>query len=127
MQTDRTKNAIKIDSHLFAIWVQGELAKKSQNNLAKSLDVSSQTVIRWKQGDVKQLYEETLQGIADYRQVSLQQVIQEFGCEEKKTITNPIGIQEIIRQIEGLSPHELVIISRVATERLAAIAESATA
>lgn len=127
MENDRTKNAIKIDAHLFAIWVQGELAKKSQNKLAKSLDVSSQTVIRWKQGDVKQLYEETLQAIADYRQMSFQEILQEFGYKEKKPITNPISIQEIIRQMEGLSPHELVIISRVATERLAAIAESASA
>jgi transcriptional regulator with XRE-family HTH domain len=82
MQIDKTREPYSINPNALASWVQSTTdqgartnGKLSQNKLAQKLDCDSGTISRWKAGKAGSLYQETIEAIAQFENMSFDEVL----------------------------------------------------
>jgi transcriptional regulator with XRE-family HTH domain len=82
MQIDKTREPYSINPQALASWVESRTdsgartnGKLSQNKLAQKLDCDSGTISRWKGGKAGSLYQETIEAIAQFENISFEEVL----------------------------------------------------
>ena len=78
MKIDRTVSPVEVAPEDLASWIKLELQTKSQSLLAKDLSTTPQTIKRWKEGSISNLYYETIDIIAKYRNVDRKTLIMDL-------------------------------------------------
>jgi transcriptional regulator with XRE-family HTH domain len=78
MKIDRTVSPVEVAPEDLASWIKLELQTKSQSQLAKDLSTTPQTIKRWKEGSIGNLYYETIDIIAKYRNVDRKTLIMDL-------------------------------------------------
>jgi len=95
MQIDKTREPYSINPQALASWVESRTdsgartnGKLSQNKLAQKLDCDSGTISRWKGGKAGSLYQETIEAIAQFENISFKEVLK-ILTEESVPATKP--------------------------------------
>ncbi|MEO0949529.1 MAG: S24 family peptidase [Cyanobacteria bacterium J06641_5] len=89
MEIDRTRDPYVIDALSLAEWTNGKLRHISQNRLSKALGTSSQSIMRWKRGETKRLYQEQIDAIAQFDEKTPVEVLVMLGNSTQSTIAIP--------------------------------------
>ena len=66
---------------LLAHWVNEQLKLHTVVDLTKALDVSSQSLFKWRTQNVKRLSEKSLQALAEYKEESIQETYEWLGIQ----------------------------------------------
>ena len=89
MEIDRSKDPYAIDANCLADWTNCKLREISQNKLAKALGTTSQSIMRWKKGETKRLYQEQIDAISQYDGKTALEVLVMLGHQTNSTIAIP--------------------------------------
>jgi transcriptional regulator with XRE-family HTH domain len=96
MQIDKTREPYSINPQALASWVESRTdsgartnGKLSQNKLAQKLDCDSGTISRWKGGKAGSLYQETIEAIAQFENISFDEVLKILTKESRAESTKP--------------------------------------